>query len=61
MRSIFGKIRDCAILHKRGKFMRPSGWGGGYKRTGVQVGYHKPMPLADRKELAMRLQREARA
>jgi len=61
MRSIFGKIQDCARTQEYGKFMRPTGWGGGYKRTGVQVGYHKLMPLADRKELAMRLQRESRA
>jgi hypothetical protein len=61
MKSIFGKVLDSAKTFRSAKVLHASGWRGGYHRTGVRTGYHKLMPLADRRELAARLQREARS
>jgi hypothetical protein len=60
MRSIFGKITDLAAHYRTARVQRGSGWKGGYKRVRTQIGYHKLMPLADRRALAVRLQRDAR-
>jgi len=59
MKSIFGTIQNMSATHKQARFLRASGWKGSYHRTGVQTGYHKQMPLADRRLLADRLQRQA--
>lgn len=59
MKSIMGKVVDSRFTFRFARVLKPSGWRGGYKRTGVQTGYHKMMPLADRRELADRLQRQA--
>lgn len=59
MKSIFGKIAALAETERRCKVLPSTGWRGAYRRTNVRQGYHKQMPLADRKLLADRLQREA--
>lgn len=59
MKSIFGKVADRAETERRVKILPSTGWKGAYRRTNVRTGYHKLMPLADRRLLAYRLQREA--
>ena len=59
MRSIFGKVLNLATYEKSARILKPTGWRGGYKRGSKITGYHRCMPLADRRALAVRLQREA--
>jgi hypothetical protein len=60
MRSIFGKIADLSAHYRTARVQRGAGWKGGYKRGSKITGYHRQMPLADLKALALKLQRDAR-